>query len=304
MNAYSIPVALAIAAMMIFAGCASQAPQPQAGGKLRVVASFYPMYEFSKAVGGERANVSSLIPPGVSPHEFEASPSAIKQLAEADVFVMNGGGLENWAPNMLEGVANPKLVVADAGKGVQLVSSEDADEPGNDPHLWLDPAIAKQQVENIRAAFTEADPDGAEYYAANAKAYDAKLDALDGSFRELLPTCRKKDILITHATLAYFCKEYGCNQIPVEGVNEEGEPSPADLASIVVQAREKNVTAVYFESLISPKSAETLASEIGAKALVFNTAHGITPEQEAQGESYLTLMRENLAVISEGLDCG
>ena len=277
--------------------------QSKQNGKLKVVASFYPVYDFAKNVGGNRVEVTSLIPAGVEPHNFEPTPSAIKQLSEADVFIMNGAGIEKWAPSLIEGVGNKKLVVVDTSKGISLLSSQDPDTVGSDPHIWLNPVDAKKQVEAIKDAFIAADPEGKAYYEANAAAYSAKLDSLDAQFRALLPTCKKKDILITHATLAYFCQEYGCRQIPIEGVSEEGEPSPAELASIVDQARAQNVTAVYFESLISPKSAQTLASEIGAQALVFNTVHGVTPEEEAKGENYLSLMEENLASIRKGLDC-
>jgi len=294
-------LALLVSFALLFSGCVS--PPPQQNGKLKVVASFYPVYDFAKNVGGNRVEVTSLIPAGVEPHNFEPTPSAIKQLSEADVFIMNGAGIEKWAPSLIEGVGNKKLVVVDTSKGISLLSSQDADTAGSDPHIWLNPVNAKKQVEAIKDAFIAADPEGKAYYEANAAAYGAKLDSLDAAFRALLPTCKKKDILITHATLPYFCQEYGCHQIPIEGVSEEGEPSPAELASIVDQARAQNVTAVYFESLISPKSAQTLASEIGAQALVFNTVHGVTPEEEAKGENYLSLMEENLASIRKGLDC-
>jgi len=297
-------LALLVSFALLFSGCVSQpGAGTQQAGKLKVVASFYPMYDFAKNIGGERASVSVLIPPGVEPHNFEPSPSAIKQLSDADIFILNGAGIEHWAPSLIEGVGNRRLVVVDTSKNVSLLSSQDADTVGSDPHIWLNPVNAKKQIEAIKNAFIAADPEGKTYYEANAAAYGAKLDALDAKFKALLPTCRKKDILITHATLAYFCQEYGCRQIPIEGVSEEGEPSPAELASIVDQARAQNVTAVFFESMISPKSAQTLASEIGAQALVFNTVHGVTPEEEAKGENYLSLMEENLAIIKKGLDC-
>jgi len=323
--------ALFAVSVLLF-GCAAQQPSTPAGqqgqnataAKLKVVASFYPMYEFSKAVGGGRADVSVLIPPGVEPHHFEPTPSAIKQLSGADIFVLNGAGLEHsWAHGLIEGLGSKKLAVVEASDGVKLIAAEghhegeeeqeaeahnESDEEGHshgefDPHVWLSPVLAKKQVENIKNAFIAADPEGRAYYEANAAAYGAKLDALDAQYRATFSTCKKKDILISHATLGYFCREYGCRQIPIEGVSEEGEPSPAELASIVDQARESNVTAVYFESMISPKSAQVLAGEIGAKALVFNTVHGLTSEEQARGANYLSLMGDNLKNIKAGLDC-
>ena len=320
-------LALLVSFALLFSGCVSSPQQPAQGAppagqqqaaKLKVVASFYPMYDFAKNVGGERADVAVLIPPGVEPHSFEPSPSDIRQLSEADMFILNGAGLEHsWAHGLIDGVGNQKLVVVEASKGVELIHAEEHEgeeeheaEEGHhdhgeyDPHVWVSPANARKQVDEMKNAFIAADPEGRAYYEANAASYGAKLDALDTAFRALLPTCKKKDILITHASLGYFCREYGCRQIPIEGVNAEGEPSPSELASIVDQARAQNVTAVYFESLISPKSAQTLASEIGAQALVFNTVNGVTLEDEAKGMNYLTLMEENLASIKKGLDCG
>ncbi|MCX6773368.1 MAG: metal ABC transporter substrate-binding protein, partial [Candidatus Micrarchaeota archaeon] len=279
-------------------------PQPQNGGKLKVVASFYPMYDFARNVGGDRVEVTSLIPTGVEPHDFEPTPSDIKTLSSARVFVLNGVIEDSWAPKLLEGIDNPNLTVVDASKGVQLVASQDADTPGNDPHIWLDPVDAKKQVANIRDALEKADPTGKDYYEANANAYMAKLDKLDAEFRAAMATCRNKNMIITHATLAYFCKEYGCNQVPVEGVNAEGEPTPAVVAAIVDQAKAKNITVVFVEKLYSPQVAQTIANEIGGKVAVFNTMHGLTLEEQQRGEDYLSQQEENVATIKANLDCG
>lgn len=189
--------------------------------KINVIASFYPMYDFAKNVGGDRVEVKSLIPMGVEPHEFEPTPQDIKDLSKAQVLILNGVIESSWAPKLLEGIDNKNLVVVDTSKEIKLVSSMDADMPGNDPHIWLDPVLAKKQVIAIRDSFIQADPAGKDYYKTNADAFMQKLDTLDTEFRVTFLTCPKKDILITHATLAYFCDEYGCNQIPVEGVNAE-----------------------------------------------------------------------------------
>ena len=299
-------ISVILVGVLLF-GCTQNSGVPSGSAqvaKLQVVASFYPMADFAKNVGGDRVEITTLIPPGVSPHHFDPTPQSIRALSDADVFVMNGAGMEAWAPNLLSGVGNKRLVVVDASVGILLISSQDPDEPGNDPHTWLSPEMAKKQVANIRDAFIKADPAGKLYYENNSAAYLAKLDALDSKLRTGLSACTKKDILISHATLAYFCQSYGCHQIPIEGVSEEGEPSPKELATIVDQARERNVTAVFFESIISPKSAQTLASEIGGQTLVFNTVHGRTADEQARGEDYISLMGENLRNIKIGLDCG
>jgi zinc transport system substrate-binding protein len=170
--------------------------------------------------------------------------------------------------------------------------------------LWLDPVIAEKQVAAIRDAFIQADPAGKDYYESNAAAYTQKLASLDAEFRTVMPTCKKKDILITHATLAYFCKEYGCHQVPIEGVNAEGEPTPAVVAAIIDQAKANNITVVFTERLYNPQIAQSIADEIHGKVVVFNTLHGLTAEEQQRGEDYISQMQENVQTINESLDCG
>jgi zinc transport system substrate-binding protein len=275
----------------------------RSSGKVKVVASFYPMYDFARNVGGDRVDVTSLIPAGVDPHNFEPTPSDIETLSTARVFILNGVIEDSWAPKLLAGIDNPNLTVVDTSRGIPLVASQDADEPGNDPHIWLDPVDAEKQVIAIRDTLIQVDPAGKDYYESNAASYMQKLASLDMELRTIMATCKNKNIIITHATLAYFCKEYGCKQIPVEGVNAEGEPTPAVVAAIIQQAREKNITVVFVEKLYNPQVAQTIADEIGGKVAVFNTLHGLTPDEQQRGEDYLSQMEENVATVRANLNC-
>jgi len=291
-----------LAISLLLAGCTSGPVQPSSG-KLEVVASFFPLYDFAKNVGGDRVEVTMLIPPGVDPHEFELSPSDAMKLGNARVFLYNGAGMEPWVPQLLQGTDNKNLISVDTSKGIDFIVSKDADEPGNDPHVWLDPLLAKKQVIAIRDAFIEADPAGKDYYEKNAADYMAKLDELDSEFRTAMASCKKRDVLIAHATLGYFCKEYGCKQIPIEGINPEAEPLPADIAAIITQAKEHNVTTVFIEKLVSPKAAQTIADEINGTTVTFNSVHGITLDEMSRGETYLSLMHENVPIIKTALEC-
>jgi zinc transport system substrate-binding protein len=291
-----------LAFSLLLAGCIGSPAQPSSG-KLEVVASFFPLYDFARNVGGDRVEVSLLIPPGVDPHSFELSPSDAMKLGNARVFLYNGAGLEPWVPSLLQGTDNKNLISLDTSQGIDLIASKDSDQPGYDPHVWLDPPLAKEQVMAIRDAFIEADPAGRSYYEKNAADYTAKLDALDSEFRNATLSCRKRDILIAHATLGYFCREYGCNQIPIEGINPEAEPLPADIVSIVDQARAHNVTTVFVEKLVSPKAAQTIADEINGTTVTFNSVHGITLDEMSRGETYLSLMHENVQIIKTALEC-
>lgn len=302
MNRNAIAFLCMLFSCLFLSGCISDSSHAETG-KLKVVASFYPVYDFARNVGGDRVEITTLIPQGIEPHEFEPSPSAIKTISEADVFIYNGAGMEVWVPDLLENVKNNAIVIVDTGKGVQLIPSGSRGSETSDPHIWLNPVNAKIQVGNIRDAFILADPDGREYYEANAQAYIAKLDALESKFRVTISKCRKKDILITHATLAYLCSEYGCRQIPITGINPEAEPSPADVVSIIRQAKENNVSAVFSESMLNPNTAETIAKEINGRVMVFNSVHGLTAQEELDGEDYISLMESNLRNIGIALEC-
>ena len=298
---------LMLALSMMLAGCTDRTIQ-RGDGKVRVVASFYPLYDFAKNVGGDRVRVTTLIPMGLEPHEFEPTVSDIVSLSEADVFIYNGAGMEPWAERIVQSANHSGLVVADTSRGITLLKSGSPESAGGagagiDPHIWLSPSLAKVQVDNIRDALSEADPEGKAYYEKNAAAYNARLDALDSEIMAAMDNCSKKNILVTHATLGYFCRRYGCTQLAITGVDPEAEPSPADLAKIIDQARENNVTAVFLESMIDPRAAQTISSEINGSVLTFNSVHGLTPEEEAAGDGYISLMEGNLANIKIGLGC-
>ena len=294
-----ILVLAAIAGILISPG----AVVPAHSGKLKVVASFYPLFDFARNVGGDRVTVSVLIPPGVEPHDYEFSPSDAREVSNADAFLYNGAGLEPWVPQLLDGIGNPNLSEIDTSAGVSLVSSQDPDQPGSDPHVWLDPVLAKKQVEAIRDAFIRKDPSGKATYESNAAAYLSKLDALDAAFRAGLAHCQKRDIFITHATLAYFCREYKCTQYPIEGVNAEAEPLPADLAAFINKAKADNVTTVFVEPQFDSRAAQTIASEINGTIAVFNSVHGLTAQQQAAGAGYISLMNENVQTLKNALGC-
>jgi zinc transport system substrate-binding protein len=172
-----------------------------------------------------------------------------------------------------------------------------------DPHVWLDPVRAQAQVEAIRAGLAKIDPPNAAVYAANAQAYRAKLTALDAAFASGLKQCARREFVTTHSAFSYPARRYGLTQIPIQGVDREAEPSPADLAALVKQVKDRKIQYVFFETLVSPKLAETLAREVGAKTLVLNPIEGLTKEEQAAGKAYIALMEENLRNLRTALEC-
>jgi zinc transport system substrate-binding protein len=273
-----------------------------------VVASFYPLYEFSRHVAGDRAEVSSMVPPGVEPHDWEPAPQDVARLEKAQVFVYNGAGFEPWADKLLGNLSGKGPMVAVATQGIELLP---ADLPGHhhdhavrqDPHAWLDPLLAQQQVGNISAALAKADPENAEQYRANAQAFSDRLAALHESFQQGLAQCARRELVVAHASFSYVAKRYRLTQMPVMGLSPESEPSPAQLAQIVRFARRHKVRYIFFETLVSPKLAETLAREVGAQTLVLNPLEGLTKDEEAAGKGYIAIMEDNLRNIRTALDC-
>jgi zinc transport system substrate-binding protein len=278
-----------------------------------VVASFYPLYEFTRQVAGDRADVTVLVPPGVEPHDWEPSPQDIGQLQKAKLFVYNGAGLEPWVDKLRKDVVPKGTLAVRTTERVALLKAADDHGPKDakghahrdevDPHVWLDPLRAQTQVEAIRAGLARVDPANATAYAANAEAYRAKLGALHATFQAGLRQCARKDVVTSHAAFAYLTRRYGLTQVPIHGLAPESEPSPAELADLVKVAKQRNVKYIFFETLVSSKLAETLAREVGARTLVLNPIEGLTREEQAAGQGYLSLMEANLKSLRTALDC-
>ena len=286
---------LALATVLAIAGC-QPAPPP---AKPLVVATIYPLWEFSRQVAGDRAEVVSLVPAGVEPHDWEPVPRDVSQVQRAAVFVHTGTDLDAWAEKLLADLGGRRGVVVNARDGLSVLTVAGI----IDPHLWLDPSLARAQVLAIAAGLEQADPAGRATYATNADAFVAALDALDQKFTVGLADCARREIVTSHAAFAYLARRYRLTQIPVMGLSPEAEPSPADLAAIVRAARRLKVTHVFFETLVSPRLAETLSRELGATPLPLNPIEGVSPAEAAAGAGYLMLMRANLVNLRTALGC-
>jgi zinc transport system substrate-binding protein len=282
---------LLVAALAV--GACQRSPEP--GTKPLVVASVFPVFEFTRQVAGDRAQVISLVPTGVEPHDWEPSPQDIAQVRRARLFVYNGAGLDSWATKLATEIAGTTTAAVSTTAGLALQAG--------DPHVWLDPVLAQSQVETIRAALARVDPAGGEAYATQAKAFTAKLAALDERFAAGLRDCSRREVVVSHAAFGYLTRRYRLEQVPVMGTAPESEPSPASLAAIVRLARQRKVHAIFFETLVNRRLADTLALEIGARSLVLNPIEGLTREEAAAKRGYLDLMAANLDSLREGLGC-
>jgi zinc transport system substrate-binding protein len=279
---------------------------------IRVVASFYPLAEAATATGGDQVRVTNLTPPGVEPHDLELTPDDVEAIAEADVVVLLGGGFQ---PAVEEAAANEATgIVVDALDGLALLppppehedeghEAEEHEELAADPHVWLDPTLFAQVVERTGDALIQAGADGATVDTAVAE-YEAHLRALDAEFTEGLADCDLRVMFVNHAAFGYLAAAYDLTQEAISGVSPEAEPDPARLAELAAEAQRDGVTTVFTESLVSPQVAQTLAAEAGLDTAVLNPLEGLTVEQEAAGADYASVMRENLAVLRDGLGCG
>jgi len=286
---------LALACSLV--GCEPASP-PSA--KPLVVGTFYPLYEFSRHVAGDRADVVSLVPTGVEPHDWEPAPQNVVQVQRARLFVYNGAGFEPWVEKILKDVPRGGTpVVVDATRGVSLVSVGAV----VDPHVWLDPVLARAQVDAIRVGLGEADPANAAEYAENARRFGERLARLDETFAAGLRDCASRDMFTSHTAFTYLARRYRLTQVAVMGIAPESEPSPAELAAIAGRARRQHARYIFSETLVSSRLAEALAREVGAKTLVLNPIEGLTAEEAAAGKSYVTLMEANLENLRTGLGC-
>jgi len=298
-----IPIIIVLAAGGLIATLALNKHQTTST-KLAITGSFYPLYEFAKNVGGDKVTVTDVTPAGSEPHDYEPTPQQLAEVQKSAVFIYNGATLEPWVEKFLAGY---KGTVIKASAGIDLKQGQD--EEGNsspaihDPHFWLDPILAQKIVDNIESGLAKADPADKTYFADHAAAYKSELALLDKDFTNGLAVCQSRSIITSHAAFGYLAMRYNINVASIAGVSPDEEPSAAKLAELTRLIREKNIKYVFFESLVSPRLADTLANETGAKTAVFDPIEGISDEDQKQGKDYLSVQRENLAALRTALSC-
>ena len=258
----------------------------------KILVTFYPIYQFTKAVGGDKVDVSIIIPSGVEPHDWEPTIQDIENLKKANMIIINGAGLEPWIPKLVS--ENPNMVIVDSSKNIELLKH---DNNMTDPHIWLDPILVKIQVQNIADGLTKIDPKNADYYQQNANQYKEKLDSLDDEIKTDLASCDKKDFLSFHDAFSYFSKEYGLNQNTiVGGLNPEAEPTAQTLEDMTQKAKTLGIDIVFTEEAVNPQISKVIADEIHGKVLVLSPL-----EVTDIHDGYIEKMQNNLSNLKEAL---
>ena len=270
-------------------------PVAQQSSKINVVASFFPIYEFAKQVGGDRVNIMTLIPAGVEPHDYEPTIQQLQEAESADVVFFNGLGFED---SWIGRINNDNLVDTSA-----LLNLSQGSKLRN-PHVWLDPVLAKAQVQQVENALIEIDPNNKLYYQNNAMNFTAELESLDSEIKNVLQTCNKKDFVAFHDAFGYFANRYGLIQHSVQGISPEGEVLPQRIEQTIRLADDLGLNVIYAEELVDPRFAEVIAQEIpNGKVLVLSPLEGIEKEEMDTGIGYLDKMEQNISNLKVGLEC-
>jgi zinc transport system substrate-binding protein len=288
--------------LLIVSGCANQqagSVEGAATGKPVIVATFFPLAQATQAVVGDTATVISLVPAGSEPHDYEPTPSDAANLERARAFVTLG---VEFAPFEDQLASSTQATVVRAGANISVLGGfqeEGSNAIGVDPHIWNSPKNMMVMTHNIADQLAVVDPAQATSYHANAEAYVQVLTQLDQEFAQGLANCTKHTVIVNHQAFAYLGRDYNFTQVAISGFSPDSEPTPNQIKKLVDTARAENITYILTESLVDPRTADTIAQETGATTLVLDPLEG-TKDPNA---TYVSIMRDNLKVLRTALDC-
>lgn len=285
---------------------ASPSPAANTENRLRVVATFLPIYLFTKAVAGDAAQVDILIQPGTEVHDYQSTPADVKALSETDIVVKNGLGMEEFLDSTIKSAQNPKLKIIDASQGIkpvgelsQVVSagkehSHSHDHAEGNPHVWLDPVLAKEQVENIRDGLIAADPENKAKYEANAAAYLQQLADLNKEFEQRLGQFRDRTFITFHDAFPYLAQRYNLKQVAVVEIPED-QLSPGDVKETIDAVKQFQAKALFSEPGVDNKLLDGLSKDLNVKLRSLDSLEA----GQTDPQHYFTAMRANLQTLEE-----
>ncbi|MEV4764970.1 metal ABC transporter substrate-binding protein [Micromonospora chokoriensis] len=304
-----LAAATALLALGAGAGCSTGDSAGADPKRVDVVAAFYPLQFLSERIGGDAVRVTNLAKPGAEPHDLELNPSQVGQVSDAELIVY----LKGFQPAVDDAVAQnggdrafdvtsvqPLLDASAGGHDHEGEEGHAEESGGKDPHVWLDPTRLAGIGDQLAQRLGTADPDHAADYTARAAALRADLTALDGEFKTGLATCQRREIVTSHAAFGYLADRYQLDQVGITGLSPDVEPSPQRLAHVIEEAKEHQATTIFFETLVSPKVAETIAGQVGAKTAVLDPIEGLAAGSNGD---YLSVMRTNLQTLQTALSC-
>ncbi len=302
-------LATAVALTVLAAACSgddapttSQAGAGEPGSApIEVVASFSPLAEVAQRIGGDRVSITNLTPPGAEPHDLELTTDQFDAILDADLMLYLG---PDFQPAVADAAGDRSSGSLDLTTVIALEHDDtETDDDHADPHFWLDPTLLSAAVDAVEAELTQLSPADASTFAANADTYRTELAELDDEFRSALTGCERNEIVTAHAAFHYLAERYGLEQLAITGLSPESEPDPSRLDELADLIERDGITTVFYESLVSPAVAETLAREAGVQTAVLNPLEGLTGDQIDAGADYASVQRENLAALVAALGC-
>lgn len=303
-------VALLITA--IFAGCTSN--ETIDNGKINIVSTIFPQYDFAREIAGDKANLKMLIQPGGESHSYEPTPQDIISIQEADVFLYIGGENDAWVEDILNSVDTTEIQVVKLIDSVELTCIDEEEHIGSDnheehnheydEHIWTSPINAKKMVESISTAICKADPENSSYYTDNATKYSVELMDLDTKIRNLVSNAKRTELIFgDRFPLIYFTEEYGLTHYAAfPGCSSETEPSASAIAFLTDKVKQDNIPVILKLELSNSTVADTIASETSSDVRTFYSCHNLSKTQFENGESYISMMEKNLETLKIALN--
>lgn len=303
MNAKAL-LAAGLTATIFLAACS---PNPEDDGRIQVAASFYPLEFLVNEIGQDKVTLIALTPEGGEPHDLELAPAQARHISSADLVVYQSGfqsavdkAIEERAPeHVVDAGIYATLPLTDEHEHEGETDEEHAEHGETDPHFWLNTTRYSQAAQDVADALADVDPDNADTYLANANSLITTLTALDEEYAARLSTCTHDSVVVTHAAFGYLAEKYDFHQIAISGIDPEAEPSPARVREVKAAIDDLGLPMVFFETLVSPKVAETLASDLGITTGVLDPIEGLTSDDD----TYLTIMADNLDALTTGMEC-
>lgn len=324
---------LALVTALTLAACSSeegtsnesQSQNASSGEQLSIYTTVYPLEYFTERIGGDLVTVQSVYPPGTDEHTFEPSQQDMIKFAEADKLFAIGLGLESFIPSAKETLANQNVEIVELADFISddsLLEGEEHTEEGHseeehaeeadshaghdhgalDPHLWISPTLSAELSKSILNELIEASPENEEEFTANFEALEADLADLDESFKTMVSEADRDTFFVSHAAFGYWVKDYGLQQIAVAGLSTQDEPSQKELAAIVDQAKEQNISYILTEQNVSSKLTDIIRTEVGAETLPLHNIGVLTDKDIDNGDDYLSLMERNIETLKTVLN--
>lgn len=300
-----------IVSVILITGCSTYNNFKKEDGKIKILTTLFPQYDFARQIAGDKADVALLLTPGMESHSFDLAPSDIIKISNSDLFIYTGKYMENWVDTVIDSLDDNSVTILDVSKGITLKENheeehdeEEEHEDGLDPHIWTSPKNAKIMVKNILAELVKIDPDNSYYYNENAEKYLSELDLLDDQFEEIVSSSkRKKMVFATRFAFFYFASDYNLDYVSAyDSCSHESEPSLKTITEIIEEIKNDNVPVIYYQELSSTAVADSISSESGATPLLFHSAHNVTKKEFTSGVTYLSIMKQNAENLRIGLN--